>query len=64
VGFYFPGNYHPALPYKSNSKQMFLLCSDCADTMKYGNCTHTDERCIVGTWLVDKIRRAIEMVYS
>jgi hypothetical protein len=43
---------------------MFLLCSDCADTMKYGNCTHTDERCIVGTWVVDKIRRAIEMVYS
>jgi hypothetical protein len=25
--------YHPVLPYKSNSKLMFPLCSACADTM-------------------------------
>ena len=52
-------------PYKSNSKLMFPLCSACADTMNQGNCTHTDEeRCIVGTWVVDEVRKAIEMGYG
>jgi len=56
--------YHPVLPYKSNYKLMFPLCSDCADTMNQGNCTQTDEeRCIVGTWVVDEVRKAIEMYY-
>jgi len=33
--------------------------------MKQGNFTHTDkERCIVGTWAVDEVRRAIEMGYG
>jgi hypothetical protein len=32
--------------------------------MIQGNCTHTDEeRCIVGTWVVDEVRKAIEMGY-
>jgi len=54
--------YHPVLPYKSKSKLILPLCSTCADTMNQSNCTHTDkERCIVGTWTVDKVRRAIEM---
>jgi hypothetical protein len=43
---------------------MFTLCSACADTINQGNCTHTDEeRCIVGTWVVDEVRKAIWMGY-
>jgi len=56
--------YHPVFPYNSNSKLMLPLCSACADTMNQGNCTHTEEeRCIVGTWVVDEVRKAIEMGY-
>ena len=56
--------YHPVLPYKSNSKLMFPLCSACADTMNQDYCTHSEkERCIVGTWVVDKIRKSVEMGY-
>jgi len=29
--------YHPVLPYKSNSKLMFPLCSACTDTMNRGD---------------------------
>ena len=57
--------YHPVLPYKSNSKLMFPLCSAWAVTMNQGKCTHSDEeRCIVGTWVVDEVRKAVEMGYS
>ena len=57
--------YHPVLQYKSNSKLMFSLCSACADTMSQGPCTHSDEdRCIVGTWVVDVVRKALDMGYG
>jgi hypothetical protein len=56
--------YHSVLPYKSNSKLMFPLCSACADTMNQDDCTHSDEeRCIVETWVVDEARKAVEMGY-
>ena len=32
--------------------------------MYQGKCTHSDERCIVGTWVVDEVRKAVEMGYS
>ena len=54
--------YHPVLQYKSNSKLMFPLCSAFADTMNLDKCTHSDEeRCIIGTWIVDEVRKAVEM---
>ena len=54
--------YHPVLPYKNNSKLMFPLCSACAYKVNQGKCTHCDEeRCIVGTWVVDEVRKAVEM---
>jgi hypothetical protein len=54
--------YHPVLPYESNSKLMFPLCSACADTMNQGDCTHSDEeRCIFGTCVVDEVCKAVEM---
>jgi hypothetical protein len=56
--------YHPVLPYKSKSKLIFPLCSTCADTMNQDDCTHSDEeRCIVRTWVVDEVRKAVEMGY-
>jgi len=52
--------YHPVLPYKSKTKLMFLLCSPRAETMNQGKCTHCDEeRCIVGTWVVDEVCKAV-----
>jgi len=33
--------------------------------MNQAKCTHSDEeRCIVGTWVVDEFRKAVEMGYS
>ena len=44
---------------------MFTLFSACADTMKQVNCTHIDEEiCIVGTWVVDEVRKPIEIGYG
>jgi len=65
VTFYLLGDYHPVLPYKSNSKLMFPLCSACADTMNQDDCTHSyEERCIVGTSIVDEFRKAVDMGYG
>jgi len=53
---------HPVLLYKSNSKLMFPLSCVFADTMTKA-IVHTDEeRCIVGAWVVDEVRKAVEMV--
>jgi hypothetical protein len=33
--------------------------------MNQSSCTHpVEERCIVGTWIVDEVRKAVEMGYS
>jgi len=43
---------------------LFPLCSACADTMKQDDCTHSDEeRCIVRTWIVGEVRKAVYMGY-
>jgi len=57
--------YHPVLPYKSNCRLMFPLCSACADMMNQGNCKPNGvERCIVGTCVVDEVRKSLEMGYD
>jgi DNA polymerase type B, organellar and viral. len=54
--------YHPLLPYKSNSRLTFPLCSVCADTMNQGACTHSeDKRYLLGTWVVEEVCKAVEM---
>jgi hypothetical protein len=54
--------YHLVLTYKSKARLMFPLCSPCADTLNQGDCKHTDkDRCIVGTWVVDEVRKAVEI---
>jgi hypothetical protein len=41
------------------------MCSACADTLNQGDCNHYDnKRCIVGTWVVDEVRKAEEMGYE
>ena len=57
--------YHPILPYISNYKLVFPLCYACVNTMNQGSCTHSDEeRSIVGNWLADEVRKAIDMGYG
>jgi len=41
---------------------MFPLCSACADS-EQGRLHTDEERCIVGTWIVDEVRKAVEMGY-
>jgi len=44
---------------------MFPLCSACADRMNHGNSTLSNkERCIIGTWMVDEFRKAVEIGYG
>ena len=41
---------------------MFPLYSAYVDTMNQGTCTHCEaERLIVGTWVVDEVRKAVDM---
>ena len=57
--------YHSVLPYKCNSKLMFPLYSVCANTMNQGSCSQFDEeRCIFVTWIVDEVRKAVNMSYG
>ena len=57
--------YHPVLPYRSGSgRPLFPLCRACADDM-CETCTHgEDERARVGTWIVDDVRKAVDMSYT
>ena len=56
--------YHLDLPYKSNSKLIFPSCSATADTTVQDYRTHSDEeRCIIRTWVVDEVRKPVEMGY-
>jgi hypothetical protein len=32
--------------------------------MNQTDCTHCDERCIVGTWVLDELRKAVQMGYD
>ena len=44
---------------------MFPLCSACADTMNQDDCTNSDEElCVVGTWIVDEVRMAVDIGYG
>ena len=57
--------YHPVLPYRSPSgRLLFPLCRTCA-LESLAECTHGgSERALVGTWIVDEIRKAVDMGYQ
>lgn len=61
-----PQNLHlPVLPTKMNNKLLFVLCRTCGDTVNQDECNHNEnERCLIGTWVVDEIRKAIEKGYK
>ena len=40
-----------------------IVCA-CADTMNKDHCTHSaEERCLAGTWVVDRVRKTVEKGY-
>ena len=58
------GLYHPVLPYRSQGKLKFPLCSLCADLEFQGKCTHSDsKRTLWGTWCTPEILKAVEKGY-
>jgi len=57
---------HPVLPYRSNNKLLFCLCSSCVFERNIsGECKHLgdDERALTGTWVLDEVRLAVENSY-
>jgi len=57
---------HPVLPYRSNNKLFFCLCRSCVFERNIsGECKHLrdDERALIGTWVLDEVRLAVENVY-
>jgi hypothetical protein len=56
--------FHPVLPFHSNGKLTFPLCSACA-SFKQPNCTHSPhEREIEGTWVTLEIMEAVKRGYQ
>ena len=59
------GLFHPVLPSKLNGKLLFSLCKLCSETQQQSLCTHTyEERSFVGTWVTDKVKKAVEKGYE
>ncbi|KAJ8909931.1 hypothetical protein NQ315_005650 [Exocentrus adspersus] len=55
----------PVLPTKMNDKLMFVLCRTCGEDMNPGSCRHDEEeRALVGTWVMDELKKALEMGYQ
>lgn len=57
--------FHPVLPYRLHNKLMFFLCYTCASTYNSDECDHSEnERSFEGTWVVDELRKAVELGYK
>ena len=56
--------YIPVLPYKTNNKLMFPLCSTCC-VENMLKCDHSDElRCLEGTWVTLEVIEALKLGYK
>jgi len=56
---------HGVLPFRSNKKLHFPLCSECCKTEYQGFCSHPDElRQLSGTWTSHEVYKALEMGYT
>jgi hypothetical protein len=56
--------YHPVLPYRCRNKLIFALCRTCAEEITSEECCHDEsEREFTGTWVIDEVRKAVEMGY-
>jgi hypothetical protein len=57
---------HPVLPFRCTSKLLFCLCKTCAlEQNTHRECTHdsVQERAILGTWVADEVRLAVQKGY-
>ena len=55
----------PGAPNEAEQQAVFTLCRSCGETLNQDECHHTDdERAMIGTWVADEIRKALEMRYS
>jgi hypothetical protein len=62
--FNLPGSYIIQYLRTKAIRRLFPLCFASADTTNQGDCTHSDEeRCIVGTWVVDEVSKAVEVMF-
>jgi len=58
--------YHQMLPFRYNKKHLFCLCRTCVvEQNTAGECRHFSdaERAFSGTWVIDKLRLAVEKGY-
>ena len=59
--------YHPVLPFRYNKKLLFCLCRSCVvvEQNMCDECRHDtdEERALMGTWVIDEIRLAVEKGY-
>ena len=55
----------PLLPVKMHNRLLFALCRSCCEEMRQDDCNHEDVREpeFTGTWVVDELRKAIELGY-
>ena len=59
--------YHPVLPYRCKIRLMFCLCRTCTtEQNRTADSTHDSvaERTLVGTWVMDEVRLAVEKGYQ
>jgi hypothetical protein len=53
------GLFHPVLPFRCKGKLLFPLCRKCCEKNQKSPCKHSDEeRCLLGTWVVDEVSKA------
>ena len=44
---------------------MFVLCDACGAELNQGKCNHSDDdRCLVGTWVTEEVKKALELNYE
>nr|CAI5858648.1 unnamed protein product [Callosobruchus analis] len=48
-----------------NNKLVFVLCRTCGENMNDSECSHNvEERALLGTWVIDEVRKALEKGYE
>jgi hypothetical protein len=57
----------PVLPFRCNNKLLFSMCRTCAIELNTSTVyTHetVTERALIGTWVMDEVRLAVQKVYQ
>jgi len=59
--------YHSVLPCRCNDRLLFCLCKTCPSEQNGdGECAHETvaEMALIGTWVIDKVRLAVQKGYE